>query len=425
METKSIQPLKNFSEYTLKLPPSKSLTQRALLCASLAEGDSFIKNPLQSEDPLLLRDALKATGVKIFEEGEVYKISGLNGRPVLKGDRVYMGNNGTGVRFFLAYSCLGEGSFVEIYGKDRLHERPIGELISALRRLSAKIECLQREGALPVKVYSSKLRSEKIELPGNVSSQYISALLLIGLYLPEGLTIEIEGDLLSKSYVEMTIEVMKKFGGDVEVGENRFQVYPGKYKGTFYEVPADASSASYFLAIPLVLGRGSIVISNYDYQTKQADNAFLEFLKEMGAEIEAIHPIGVRVSFMGRPQGGKFCLRDCPDLFPTMAILGAVAEGETVLYGAPHLRYKETDRIRAMANELEKIGVEVEELPDGLKIRGATQFRPSVINTYDDHRIAMAFAILGLKAGPIDIENPNCVAKSFPEFWQIFDRLYE
>lgn len=424
METRLVRPLENFSEFTLNLPPSKSLTQRALLCASLAEGESFVKNPLESEDPLLLKEALSATGVIFVEDREGYFIRGIRGKPLLRGARVYLGNNGTGARFFLAYSCLGEGDFIEIYGKERLHERPMGELISALRKLSANIECLQREGALPVRVHSSKLKSEKIRLPGNVSSQYVSALLLIGPFLPEGLAVEIEGELLSKSYVDMTLEVMRKFGGEVEEEGSTYRAFPGKFSSTTYEVPADASSASYFLAIPLILGQGSVLISNYDYYTKQADSVFLDYIKEMGAVVEALTPLGVKVSFRGRPFGGKFNLRDCPDLFPTMAVLGAVAEGETLLFGAPHLRYKETDRIRAMATELKKVGVECEELPDGLKIRGTTCFRSSLINTYDDHRIAMSFAILGLRAGPLEIENPGCVSKSFPEFWNLFDRLY-
>ncbi|MCS7198966.1 MAG: 3-phosphoshikimate 1-carboxyvinyltransferase [Caldimicrobium sp.] len=424
MDKRIVEPLKIFNQIELILPSSKSLTQRALICASLARGKSLILNPLQSEDPLLLKEALEKTGVLIEKKEGHFEVKGIGGRPELRGNRVYLGNNGTGARFFLALSALGEGEWVELYGKERLHERPMFPLINALRKLSAKIECLEKEGHLPVRIYPSTLKSSPITLPGNVSSQFISALLLIGPYLPEGLYLRIEGELFSKSYIDMTIEVMDKFGVEVECKEDEYRVKRQNYKPTEYEVPADASSSSYFLALPLVLGRGKVIIKNYDYLTKQGDVVFLDFLKEMGAEIRRLEPLGVEVSFEGRPKGGRFNLRDYPDLFPTMAILGALSNGETILYGAPHLRYKETDRIKAMATELTKVGVSVEELPDGLKILGSDSFKTAEINTYDDHRIAMAFAILALRIGPLVLENPSCVEKSFPTFWELLDRLY-
>ncbi len=378
-----------------------------------------------SEDPLLLKSALEASGAIFENQPGGFWISGLQGAPKLDASRVYLGNNGTGARFFLAYATLGKGDWIELYGKERLHERPMSSLISALRNLSARIECLEKEGYFPVRVYEGKLRSERISLPGNVSSQFISALLLIGPYLPSGLELFIEDEFFSRSYVDMTLEVMERFGVRVEVSPKFFYVPPGVYGATHYEVPADASSASYFLSIPLILGRGGILIENFDYRTKQADSIFLEFAQKLGAEVKPLDPIGVEILFEGRPKAGSFDLRDCPDLFPTLAVLGAVAEGRTVLYGAPHLRYKETDRIKAVATELSKIGVKVEELPDGLVIYGEERFRPARIETYDDHRIAMAFAILALKAGPFEIENPGCVEKSFPDFWEHFDSLYE
>ncbi len=424
MESKIVYPLKDFQFLSLKLPSSKSLTQRAYICSALARGESLIINPLKSEDPELLRGALCETGV-IFEEKERgYLVKGISGEPRLNRSRVYLGNNGTGARFFLSYATLGKGDWIELYGKERLHERPMSALISALRSLSAKIECLEREGYFPVRIYESLLISQKVRLPGNISSQFISALLLIGPYLPEGLEIEIEGELFSKSYVEMTCEVMRHFGVNPEEGEGGYIVRKGFYEGKVYEVPADASSASYFLAIPLVLGKGRVFIENFDGRTKQADSVFLDFVKEFGGEVKIFEPLGVEISFEGRPKALSLNIRDCPDLFPTLAIIGAVAEGRTVLYGAPHLRYKETDRIKAVARELSKLGVEVEEIPDGLVIYGRHLFKPARIETYDDHRIAMAFAVLALRAGPLEIENPKCVAKSFPEFWEFFERVY-
>jgi 3-phosphoshikimate 1-carboxyvinyltransferase len=424
MKLKEIKPLKNFKKVCLTLPTSKSLTQRALICSALAEGVSQIVNPLKSEDTLLLKKALEDVGVNIKEKENIWEIKG-KFPPLLSEERVYLGNNGTGTRFFIALASLGKGSYIEIYGKARLHERPMGPLIDSLKKLSANIECLEREGFLPVRIKESNLISKEIGLPGNISSQFISALLLIGPYLPEGLKLIIEGELVSKAYIDLTLDVMKSFGVEVKYFENLFEVPKSKYIATKYEVEADASTASYFLALPLIWGTGEIIIENYNPFSKQGDVKFLEYIKKMGAEIEILKPLGVKVKFEGVPKGVEIDLSDTPDLFPTMCVLGAVAEGKTVLRGAPHLRYKETDRIKAMVTELKKLGVMAEELPDGAVIEGNKEICPAVINTYDDHRIAMSFAILGLKKGGVKIENPDCVSKSFPDFWEYLEGIYE
>lgn len=424
MKEIEIKPLKNFEKISLKLPSSKSLTQRALICSALAEGISNILNPLVSEDTLLLKSALESVGIEIKEKKDIWEVKGRY-PPLLLGNKVFLGNNGTGARFFMALASLGKGSYVEVYGKPRLHERPMKELIENLRKLNFNIECLEKEGFLPVKIKESNPISQEIFFPGNISSQFISALLLIAPYLPKGLKICIEGDLVSKSYIDLTIEVMRIFGVKVKFFENTFEVSQGFYKPTSYEVEADASTASYFLAIPLILEKGEILIENYNSFSKQGDVKFLDYIREMGAQVEVLNPLGVKVKFDGRLRGVELNLSDTPDLFPTICVLGAVAEGKTIIRGAPHLRYKETDRIKAMVTELRKIGVEASELPDGAIIEGTQSFKPSLIHTYDDHRIAMAFAILGLRIGGLKIENPQCVAKSFPNFWEYLKKLYE
>jgi len=425
VKTLKIDKVKSFKEIELSLPSSKSLTQRALVCASLADGESFIKNPLVSEDTQLLKQALEATGVKIEEKPEGWKIKGTKS-PTLPQAKVYLGNNGTGSRFFLAYASLGKGDWIEIYGKPRLHERPVAPLVKALRTLGAKIECLEKEGFFPVLVRQGEISGGELSIPGNISSQFISALLLIGARLSQGLSLKIEGEMISGSYIEMTIQVMKEFGIKVEKDEAKkeFKVLPGDYTSRVYEVEADASSASYFLAIPLILGGGKVVIKNYSVNSAQGDVKFLDYIKAMGAEVKPLSPIGVEVSFQGRPKAVEVDLSDTPDLFPTMCVLCAVAEGKSILKGAPHLRYKETDRISAMVTELKKLGVNAEELPDGAIIEGTNSFKPALINTYDDHRIAMSFAILGLKTGEIEIENPDCVKKSFPNFWDYLKSIF-
>ena len=423
MKVQEIKPLEKFEKISLKLPTSKSLTQRALICSALAEGVSKIIEPLKSEDTLLLKSALENIGIKIEEKGNVWEVEG-RWPPLLSGKRVFLGNNGTGARFFIALASLGRGSYVEIYGKPRLHERPMGPLIESLSKLSANIECLEKEGFLPVKIKESHVISQDIFLPGNISSQFISALLLIGPYLPKGLKLIVEGDLVSKAYIDLTLDVMKAFGVEVKFHENIFEVPNSSYRPTIYEVEADASTASYFLALPLILGKGKVVIENYNPFSKQGDVKFLEYIRKMGAKIEMLNPLGVSIEFEGVPKGVEIDLSNTPDLFPTMCVLGAVAEEKMVLRGAPHLRYKETDRIKAMVTELRKLGVKAEELPDGAIIEGTQTFKSATINTYDDHRIAMSFAILGLKIGSLKIENPQCVAKSFPDFWEYLEKLY-
>lgn len=427
MKFQMIKKLEKFEKFECILPSSKSVTQRALICAALSEEVSEIINPLKSEDTILLRDALSLTGVEIKEvDKNIWKVRGSR-TPYLPGKKAYLGNNGTGSRFFLSFSCLGKGDYIEIYGKPRLHERPVGPLIEVLRKLSASITCLEKEGHFPVRVKESKLKSELIILPGNISSQFISALLLIGPCLPFGLEILVEEPFFSRPYVELTIQVMQDFGVEVYLENNYFKVKNGNYRGRHYEIEADASNASYFLSIPLILGKGEVVILNYNPFSKQGDVKFLHYLLQMGAKVEKLDKMGkmgIKVSFEGRPKGIEIDLGDTPDLFPTLCVLGAVAEGKTILKGAPHLRYKETDRIKAMLTELSKVGVRVEELPDGAIVEGTEKFNPAEIETYDDHRIAMAFSILGLKTGIFKIKNPECVNKSFPEFWNYLEKLY-
>jgi 3-phosphoshikimate 1-carboxyvinyltransferase len=420
---KEIKPVKDFNKIKIKLPSSKSLTQRALLCASLSEGESLILNPLKSEDTELLKEALVKTGVKIKENEKGWNVIGIK-KPLLNKEEAHLGNNGTGSRFFLAYASLGKGDWIDITGKPRLYERPVKPLVEALRKLGANIEFLKNQNFFPVRVKEGKIISQKIKIPGDVSSQFISALLLIAPLLPDGLELYIEKKLISASYVDMTLEVMKHFGIKVKKENGFFKVNPGRYTACKIEIEADASSASYFLAIPLLLGRGEVYIENYNPFSKQGDVKFLSYIEKLGAKVEKFEPLGVKVSFEGIPEGGEFNLEDTPDLFPTMCILGAISKGETILRGAPHLRYKETDRIKAMVEELKKLGVEIEELPDGAKIKGTQNLKKALIKTYDDHRIAMSFAILGLKNG-LKIENPECVKKSFPEFWEYLEKIYE
>ncbi len=422
MEKKRIEPLTRPVNLSLRLPGSKSLTQRALLCAALAEGESVIRNPLVSEDTELLARALSVSGCRVELRDGAFRISGVGGRPGFSGERIFFGNNGTGSRFFLAYAALSRAGKAIIYGKPRLHERPMGPLLSALRALGARLECLEREGYLPVKVSPGDLSGGRVELSAEKSSQFVSALLLIGPYLTGGLELEIRGEMVSTPYVELTLAVMRAFGAGVEKSARGFRVSEDGYRSRLYEVEGDASSASYFLILPALLG-GSVTVENLSPDSPQADILLLRILSEIGGRIERAGE-GVRVEFSASPRAFEVNLKEAPDLFPTLCVLAAVAEGCTRIYGAPHLRYKECDRIAAMAKELKKCGVKVKELPDGIEIEGGGALSGAEIETYDDHRIAMAFAVLGLKVPGLIIRNPACVSKSFPEFWDYLEKVY-
>lgn len=422
MEKKEIKPLNSSIAIKLRLPGSKSLTQRALLCAALAKGESVIKNPLISEDTELLSEALRSSGCGLERRDGSFVVSGVSVEPVFSGEEIFFGNNGTGSRFFLAYAALSRNGEAVLYGKPRLHERPMGPLITALRSLGAKVECLSREGYLPARVSPGRLSGGRITLPATQSSQYISALLLIGPYLPGGLELEIEGQMVSTPYVELTLSVMSAFGAEVEKISGGFRVSEGGYRARIYEVEGDASSASYFLVLPALLG-GSVEVENLSPDSPQADTLLLKILSESGGRVERAGQ-GVKVEFSTPPRAFEVDLREAPDLFPTLCVLAAVAEGQSRIYGAPHLRYKECDRIAAMATELSKTGVKVRELPDGIEIEGGRELHGAEIETYDDHRIAMSFAVLGLKVPGMVIRNPACVAKSFPEFWEYLRKVY-
>ena len=422
MEGREIKPLNRPVEMKVRLPGSKSLTQRALICAALAEGESELKNPLFSEDTELLSAALQASGCRLERRDGTLVISGVSGRPFFSGNEIFFGNNGTGSRFFLAYAVLSRSGEALLYGKPRLHERPMGPLITALRSLGARVECLDKEGYLPVRVSPGRLSGGRITLSAAQSSQFVSALLLIGPYLPGGLELKIEGRMVSAPYVELTLSVMAAFGAEVERIFGGFRVREGGYRARTYEVEGDASGASYFLILPALLG-GAVEVENLSPDSPQADILLLEILSQTGGRIERVGQ-GVRVEFSLPPRAFEVDLREAPDLFPTLCVLAAVAEGRSRIYGAPHLRYKECDRISAMATELSKIGVRVKELPDGIEIEGGRELRGAEIETYEDHRVAMSFAVLGLKVPGLVIRNPACVVKSFPEFWEYLDRVY-
>lgn len=406
---------------TVRVPGSKSYTQRALICAFLADGVSHLFDPLISEDTRYLMGALEAFGAEITVEDGAITVRGVGGRPRLGGGEVYLGNNGTAMRLLTGVACLGKGE-ITLTGAPRLLERPIRPLLDALKALGGICRPLGKGGFPPVAISSGGLRGGKIILRDIESSQYISALLISAPYANGDTIIELEGEVPSLPYVEVTCEVMRGFGVDVR-GEARCYFVQGgqRYLPQSYQIEGDCSSASYFF-LAAALCKGRVRVYPIPRGTVQGDIGFLSILEELGCRVERgddwVEVVG------GGLAGGDytFDLGDMPDLVPTLAVLAAVRHGTTTITNCAHLRHKESDRLAAIVAELKKLGVQAGETADGVWVKGG---RPqgAEIETYNDHRIAMAFAILGLVVPGIRIKDKGCVAKSFPGFWSVLEGI--
>jgi 3-phosphoshikimate 1-carboxyvinyltransferase len=415
-EIKPRQPV----QAVLTLPGSKSYTHRALIAAALAPGESHLANALQAEDTVITAEALARLGAGVDWQGPTVRVRGLGGRLHPVSGPLYLGNSGTSMRFLTAVAALGQGKY-RLTGEARLLERPIGELLGALSQFGVKAQAENWDDFPPVIVWGG-LTGGRAKLSGTISSQYLSALFFIAPLAPQGGEIEVTGDLVSRPYVDLTLEVLGFFGISYLREGYRYFRFPGgqAYLPQDYAIEGDASSASYFWSAAALTG-GRVSIANLWADSCQGDVEFLKVLARMGCTVSTL-PEGLTVQ--GGPlQAVQVNMADMPDLVPTLAVLAAFAQGETVITGVPHLRHKESDRLQAVATELKKMGVQAQETEDGLIIQGGSP-RGAVIKTYQDHRLAMSFAVAGLKAPGVVIADPDCVAKSFPDFWQFFEKFY-
>jgi len=407
-----IQPSKVAGKITA--PPSKSYTNRALVLGVFVKDSVRIKNPLLSDDTKAMIACLIQLGIEVSIHPDRIEVKGSIYDIEEKEYRLNADLSGTTIRFLLALSCLVPGTKI-LSGKEGLNKRPIKDLVDALRQLGAKIEYLDVEGHPPVRVLPSKLSSGKVKINGTVSSQYVSAILMIAPLIRKT-TVEVIGDQISKPYIDMTIDTMKQFGVAVSNKDYKKYTIPGdqKYNINEYLVEGDISSASYFFAIA-ALTKSVLTVKNIKSNSKQADMRFLKILEEMGNKITYKKD---QVTIAGKGiKPVSVAMQDCPDQIQTLGVLAAFANGITKITGIQSLRVKETDRVVALERELKKMDVKTSSTSDRLVIFGGNP-KPARIDTYGDHRMAMSFAVAAALLSGMEINDPDVVGKTFPDFWK-------
>jgi 3-phosphoshikimate 1-carboxyvinyltransferase len=418
----------------VRVPGSKSLTNRLLLVAALAQGETRLDNALFSDDSYYFAGALRALGFNLAldEDRQQMTVQGLGGGIPAQQADLYIGNAGTAARFLTAFLTLGQGDYT-LDGDARMRQRPIGDLVVALNTLGARVSPIQispqnhpqtaRDICPPLRIQAHGLPGGAARIAGDISSQYLSGLLMVAPYAQQRVSIMVEGELASKPYVDMTLGVMADFGVAItRQGYKRFDLQPAHYHAqSNYTVESDASAASYFFAVPAICG-GRVQVVGLSRRSRQGDIAFLDILSQMGCRIEELDS-GIAVHSPAELRGVKVDLGDIPDTAQTLAAIAPFAISPTTIRGIASARLKESDRITATCTELARLGVEVEEHPDGMTIQPCTKIHPAVIRTYKDHRIAMAFALVGLRIPGISIDDPGCVAKTFPAYFQVLEGL--
>jgi len=402
----------------IEVPPSKSYTNRALIVAALADGTSILNNPSRSEDSGHLLSALQAFGIDVETINDGIRIQGSRGCFDAPSKELFVGNAGTAMRFLSTFASLARGE-TTITGDEQMLQRPIGDLLDALRM--SGIRCKSRDGFPPVTIHGGTFGGGRIDVHAEKSSQFLSSLLLSAPYANKTTTIHVKGKLSSLPYINVSLHVMRSFGAEVDVSDfSLFRISnTDNYIGREFTIEPDASAATYFLAGAAITG-GRVVINNLSTESLQGDVKFIDVLSEMGCN--AIKHEGRLELRGGRLRGIDVDMNQLPDCVPTLAVVAAFADGPTTISNVAHLQFKESNRLQALATELTRMGTKVEVLDDGMIIHPG-RLHGATIETYNDHRIAMSFAIAGLRIKGLAITNPGCVAKSFPNFWEEFEKF--
>jgi 3-phosphoshikimate 1-carboxyvinyltransferase len=419
----SIMPPAHTIHGSISLPGSKSYTNRALIAASLAEGESTLLNASESDDSNILINALRSFGAKIEAAGTKITVGGVGNNPLPYKGRINIGAAGTALRFLVSLAALTRGSDVEIFGSGRMHDRPIGDLVDALISLGAKITYLNKANCPPLRIQGAQADGDKtVELPGHISSQFLTSLLLASPLINGRLTINLSSALTSGSYLSMTEELMKSFGIEVSNDANRsFSVAAAanKYHSRTYAIEGDASGASYWWSAA-ALSSGLVTVGLLPSDSKQGDCEFPSLLEKMGCTVTHNND---SITVGGKAAKPISCsMLDMPDTAQTLAVIASTVPGKSEIFGLSTLKTKETDRIEAVIYELGRMGIKASGTNDSLTVYGGAP-KPARIRTYDDHRMAMAFAPLSFVVPGLEIENPAVVNKSYPSFWDTLASL--
>ncbi len=414
-----IKTIEDGNSWVVSAPPSKSYMNRALIIAALAAGKTVLKNPVYCDDTKYMMNSLRLLGVKISATEKEVIVIGTGGKFNFPKKKLYVGNAGTAFRFLVSLVVMCKGR-VMIDGDERMRKRPIVDLLKALEKMGALVE--SKNGYPPVVIDGKNFKGGKVTVKSDVSSQFISSLMMIAPYADEPVEITLTGKITSKPYIDITCDVMKQFGG--KVINNNYKTISidnkKKYSGKKYSIEGDASNSSYFMAAAAIT-KSKIRINNLNPDTVQGDIKFLSVLEEMGCSIYTgenfVEVIGSDL------KGIDVNMNEIPDIVQTLAVVSLFAKGKTIIRNVGNLRFKECDRLSALTAEIKKIGPDVQEMKTGLIINPSAT-SSSKIKTYNDHRMAMSFSILGLKVPGIEIENPECVKKSFPDYWKIFKSTF-
>ena len=416
-------------DWVVEVPGSKSMTNRALLMAALADGTTILKGVLFSEDSRNFLGSLKVLGfhVEIDEAAKIVTVEGCNGKiPVTSGE-IYVGSAGTAARFLTAMLAMAEGTFV-VNASEQMKKRPMKPLFEVLTDLGAEIKCLEKEGFLPVQIKGigqSAPQDEKCstKLDISESTQFLSALLLISPMMKQGLCIEVISERKDGAYIRITRKMMEQFGAVVDFDGETYHMNSGiSYKSGCYQIEPDVSAACYFYAAAALTG-GKAMVRNVTWKCMQGDLKFLELLEKMGCEVSDT-PDGIEVKgpANSRLRGITVDMKDFSDQTMTLAALAPFADSDVRIENIGHIRLQESDRIHAIATELNRLGISCEEEPDAVTIHPGMP-KPTVVQTYEDHRMAMAFALVGLRIEGIEISDPMCCRKTFETYFDILDKL--
>ncbi len=410
----AISPLPSPVDRVWRIPGSKSITNRALVLAALAEGTTKLEGVLESDDTRHMQNALAELGIEVRKLGTTtLEIEGGRNKLRAPNKPLFIGNSGTTVRFLTALACLVDGP-VTLVGDEAMAKRPISDLVEGLRQLGVRIDC--PTGCPPLTVHGGKLPGGRLRMRGDKSSQYFSALLLASAFSEGETSLELEGELVSRPYVEITRRMVADFGGDIQQTSSGFWWQGGGgYRARDYLIEPDASSASYAFALAAAT-QSTVTVPGLGPDALQGDYGFVDVLARLGASVDK-QPHATTVRGSEKLAGIDVDMFQISDTVMTLAALSPLAEGPTRIVNVANIRIKETDRLSATVNELRRLGQEVEEGPDWLRVR-PRPIQPAVVHSYKDHRMAMSFAILGAARAGISIEDPSCVAKTYPEFWR-------